>query len=133
VSQLVLTATTSVVPVALAWAKSCSLDVWLSSVGLALGLAAAIVLLINLFITDDEIERLSKLPIGESGTNLTLKGDSQSRPVAIVITEDAHDYARSFVKARTKERFRGRWALGLLIGGFALQFVAIVLGAVLPN
>ena len=40
--------------------------VWLSGVGLILGLAAAVVLLRSLFITDEEIARLSELPLGES-------------------------------------------------------------------
>ena len=107
--------------------------VWLSGVGLILGLAAAVVLLRSLFITDEEIARLSELPLGESGTHLTLKDDRAPRPVALVIADAAEEYTASFIASRRGERTRGRQALALLVAAFAFQLAGLVLGVALPN
>ncbi len=106
---------------------------WFSGVGLALGLVAALLLLKSLFITDEEIARLSELPLGESSTNLTITGDHTPRPVALVIPEAADEYTARFIAARRDERTRGRRALALLVAAFVLQLAGIVLGVALPN
>lgn len=92
------------------------------------GVVGSIILVKNLFISNDEISELSKLPVAKSTTNLTTKDSLEPKPVAVLDPDALNKYRESFISYRKKERCRGRLGLIFIIVGFLLQAIDICLG-----
>jgi len=99
----------------------------LQIVGLLLTVIGSWILLRGLFITDEEIEDLTTLPISPSKSSFEKTG-----PLATTDPERLKNYRDLFLNKRKEERRKGRFALWLFIGGFALQAVGLFF-ATLPN
>jgi len=98
---------------------SCVLNV----IGLSLNLVGAVRLANSIFITDEEINALSELPIDVSSTNLSPVGSNKIYPVAITDAEKLKLFRDRFIDARKKERKKGRQGLYLIIAGFLMQLL----------
>ena len=102
----------------------------ITGIGLVLALIAALKVLPDIFITDDEIERLAKLPLAESGTRFTERGSGVNHPSALLDLAAAEEYTKRFIDARKSERSRGKTGLKLLVIGFALQLAGLVIATI---
>jgi len=92
----------------------------LQAVGLASTLIGSALLLRSLFISDEEIRKLSELPIRASRRfvgEVELVGFAEG---------DLESYRRLYIKKRKQERKNGRIALALLILGFLLQLSGVL-------
>lgn len=92
----------------------------LQAAGLASTLIGSALLLRRLFISDEEISKLSKLPIRASRHFV---GDVQLVGFA---KGDLESYRSLYIKKREQERKNGRIALRLLILGFLLQLSGVL-------
>lgn len=99
----------------------------LQIVGLLLTVRGSWILLRGLFITNEEIDELSNLPVRES-KRYVQGGDC----LAAIDPEELKHYRCLYLKKRKAERRSGKIALRLFIVGFALQAVGLFLAA-LPN
>jgi hypothetical protein len=100
-----------------------------SILGLILVVVAGVVLLRNIFITDEELNRLAELPIEQSTTNMTGAITHANLPVAVTDVVKLLDYRKSYIEARKIERKNGRIGLWLLVIGSLLQIVGVTLSA----
>jgi hypothetical protein len=103
--------------------------------GLLLTVIGSWILLCGLFITDEEIEvltTLTTLPI--SASNCSHERDSHGKDISLATTdpERLKNYRSLFLSKRKEERRKGRCALWLFIGGFALQAAGLFFAA-LPD
>jgi hypothetical protein len=94
-------------------------------VGLGLTLFGSVVLLRSLFISDEEIAKLSELPIQPSRDF----GHGMSRPFAVGDPGDLQRFRDLYIRKRRTERRSGRIALWFLIVGFAAQLAGVLLAA----
>lgn len=99
---------------------------WLQIAGLALTLVGSSLLLRGSFITDREIEKLTKLPIHASNNF----GHGGHR-YASTDPEKLEAYKNLYLQERTGQRKIGRIALGLFIAGFALQLAGLFIPEIL--
>jgi hypothetical protein len=99
----------------------------LSILGLVLDLVAGLILLPNIFITDQEIELLAHLPIEESTSHLTGADSNETLSVTVTDVTKLREYRDRFIEARKDERKKGKLGFGVLIIGFFLQIVGQIL------
>ena len=99
--------------------------------GLGLGVWGSVILVRHLFITDEEIEELSRLPVEEANTHISTKPDNKGKQIqmAIALTDPQaiKSYRDRFIENRRSERsncIRGLW---FLVGGFVLQGLGALL------
>ena len=95
----------------------------IQAVGLGLTLIGSCVLLRSLFISDEEIDKLSMLPIQTSRTF----GHGASGPFVFSDPGDLHRFRDLYIRKRREERYNGRIALWLLILGFTFQLTGVLL------
>jgi hypothetical protein len=89
----------------------------MQSIGLALAFGGSLILLRNLFISDEEIMMLSELPIHPS--RRFAGGDR----LAATDPDKLEAFRDLYLRKRTRERTSGRVALWMLLAGFVLQLV----------
>jgi hypothetical protein len=93
----------------------------LQMLGLSLTLVGSVILLRSLFVTDDEIDKLSALPIHPSSHY-----GHGGHCFAALDPEKLNSYKDLYVKNRREDRRKGRCALRLFVVGFILQLVGSV-------
>ena len=93
--------------------------------GLALTVWGSWILLCGIFITDEEIEDLTTLPISPSTSTHEKNSQGQDTPLATTDPERLKNYRSLFLRKRKEERRKGRCALRLFIVGFILQAVGL--------
>lgn len=100
--------------------------------GLALTVWGSGILLRGLFITDEEIEDLTTLPISASTASHERDSHGKDSSLATTDPERLKNYRDLFLSKRKEERRKGRCALRLFIVGFILQAVGLF-HATLPD
>ena len=101
--------------------------IWFNIVGLASEIAGSIMLLLYIFVSDEEIEEYSNLPIEKSTSNMTTEDSTNPKPVAVIDPDLFKEHRVRYIEYRRKERRNGRIGLALLIFGFVLQLLYIVI------
>lgn len=91
--------------------------------GLEFSIWRSVILVKHLFITNEEIDELSKLPLEPASGNLT--GRVSGKNVAILGSdiEQIEQYREHFIQHRKMERTNGKRGLCLLLFGFVLQAI----------
>lgn len=76
-----------------------------------------------LFLTDEEINQLSKLPIVETTTNLTGKVGDRSVPIAGIEKESFERFKKTVIKERIEARKMGKFGLYFILFYFSGFFL----------
>lgn len=102
----------------------------LSGTGLVLVAISGYILLKNLFVSDEELNMLSKLPIEPSNSGMTGMTSGKNLPAAVTDPDKLKEYRTLYIKERETERKNGRKGLWLLIFGTALQVIGLICSAI---
>ena len=98
-----------------------------SVLGLVLVMIAGLIVLPKIFITDEELDLLSELPIEQSTTHMTGAESFKNLPIAVTDVSKLLEYRKRFIDARKEERKKGRIGLYTLVAGSFCQVVGVII------
>lgn len=95
-------------------------------VGLSFNTIGTYILIKPLFLTDEEINQLSELPIEETTSNMTTKSGINSPVLAVPDFSSVKNFKSLVIKERKHARQKGINGLKCIIAGFIIQGLVIL-------
>lgn len=104
-----------------------------SIIGIIGSLIGALILLPKIFISKEELELLSKLPVEPSTSHMTSAITNKNLPVTVTDVKILIKYKELYIKNRTEGAAKSKKGFIFLISGSLLQILGIILLTIASN